>query len=104
MLTRRGFLRGLTGGVVAAGVVLAAARTSLEAIAEMSQAGLDEPEFWRRVRGEFFLDKDWIYLNNGTLGPAPISAPPPTRCVARPPLFWARTSTRSRSCATPPRA
>lgn len=71
MLTRRGFLRGLTGGVVAAGAALAAARTSLEAIGEMSQAGLGEPEFWRRVRGEFFLDKDWIYLNNGTLGPAP---------------------------------
>jgi hypothetical protein len=93
----------------------------------MSQAGLDEPEFWRRVRGEFFLDKDWIYLNNGTLGPAPKPVyytliekyhdlaqdpgqpnadqrAPPTRCVARPPPSWARTSTRSRSCGTPPKA
>lgn len=71
MVTRRGFIRGLTGGVIATGAALAAARTSLEALGQMAQGNLSEPEFWRRVRGEFLLDKDWTYLNNGTLGPTP---------------------------------
>ncbi len=71
MLTRRGFLRGFAGGVVATGASLAAARASLEALGGLVEREVDEDEFWRRVRGEFLLDKDWIYLNNGTLGPSP---------------------------------
>ncbi len=71
MLSRRGFLRGFSGGVVATGAAMAAARTSLDAVGRIAQAGVPEDEFWKRIRGEFLLDKDWTYLNNGTLGPAP---------------------------------
>jgi isopenicillin-N epimerase len=46
-----------------------AARTSLSA---MTQAqSMPEGDLWKRVQGEFLLDKDWTYLNNGTLGPTP---------------------------------
>jgi selenocysteine lyase/cysteine desulfurase len=68
MVSRRGFLRGLPVGVTAA----AAALKSLEATAQAAaQAPASEEEYWRRVRQEFLLDKDWTYLNNGTLGPTP---------------------------------
>lgn len=69
-VSRRGFLRGLPAGVTAAGAALAGQR-SLAAVAEAAQAAPSEQDFWRRVRGEFLLDKDWTYLNNGTLGPTP---------------------------------
>src|SRR5262245_42319938 len=67
MLSRRGFLRGLPVGVTAA----AAACKSLEATAHAAQAPASDEELWRRIRQEFLLDKDWTYLNNGTLGPTP---------------------------------
>jgi isopenicillin-N epimerase len=67
MLSRRRFLRGLPVGVTAA----AAALKSLESTAQAAQAPVSDEEFWRRVRHEFLLDKDWTYLNNGTLGPTP---------------------------------
>jgi selenocysteine lyase/cysteine desulfurase len=54
-------------GVTAA----AAALRSLEGTAHAAQAPVSDEEFWRRVRSEFLLDKDWTYLNNGTLGPTP---------------------------------
>jgi selenocysteine lyase/cysteine desulfurase len=58
-------------GAVAAGAAMLAGRRSLEAVVEAAQAGGSEDDFWRKVRGEFLLDKDWTYLNNGTLGPTP---------------------------------
>jgi selenocysteine lyase/cysteine desulfurase len=71
MLSRRGFLKGVPGGAVAAGAALVAANRSLEALTLAAQAGSSDDEFWRKVRSEFLLDKDWTYLNNGTLGPTP---------------------------------
>jgi isopenicillin-N epimerase len=71
MLSRRVFLRGLSGGVVAAGAASVAARTSLKALGSLAQTPMPEADFWKRVQGEFLLDKDWTYLNNGTLGPTP---------------------------------
>jgi selenocysteine lyase/cysteine desulfurase len=49
----------------------AAARSSLATLTALAQAPVPDADFWRRVRGEFLLDKDWTYLNNGTLGPTP---------------------------------
>ena len=40
-------------------------------MAETAQAPVSEADLWKRVQGEFLLDKDWTYLNNGTLGPTP---------------------------------
>ena len=37
----------------------------------LAQTTAADADFWKRVRAEFLLDKDWIYLNNGTLGPTP---------------------------------
>jgi selenocysteine lyase/cysteine desulfurase len=67
-MSRRGLLRGLAGGIVAAG---AAARSSLAAVSQLAGSQMPEAEFWKRVQSEFLLDKDWTYLNNGTLGPTP---------------------------------
>ena len=71
MLTRRSFLRGVSGGVMAAGAAAAAGRASLDAMAALAQTASSDADFWKKVQAEFLLDKDWIYLNNGTLGPAP---------------------------------
>jgi selenocysteine lyase/cysteine desulfurase len=71
MLTRRSFLRGVSGGVMAAGAAAAAGRASLDAMAALAQTAASDADFWKKVQGEFLLDKDWIYLNNGTLGPTP---------------------------------
>lgn len=71
MLSRRRFLRGVSGGLAAAGAASIAARSSLSAMAQAAQTPMSEAEFWKRVQGEYLLDKDWVYLNNGTLGPTP---------------------------------
>jgi selenocysteine lyase/cysteine desulfurase len=70
-MSRRGLLRGLAGGVAAAGAASVASRTSLAAMSQLAQKQVPEAEFWQRVQSEFLLDKDWTYLNNGTLGPTP---------------------------------
>ena len=69
-MSRRTLLRGLGAGV-AASVAATNARTSLAAVQTASQAPMSDAEFWSRVQSEFLLDKDWTYLNNGTLGPTP---------------------------------
>lgn len=48
-----------------------ATRASLAAVSAYGQNALSEADYWRHVRSEFLLDKDWTYLNNGTLGPTP---------------------------------
>ena len=71
MLSRRRFLRGVSGGLAATGAASIAARSSLSAMVQAAQTPLPEAEFWKRVQSEYLLDKDWVYLNNGTLGPTP---------------------------------
>jgi selenocysteine lyase/cysteine desulfurase len=34
-------------------------------------ASIDEETYWKQVRELFPLDKNWAYLNNGTMGPSP---------------------------------
>lgn len=69
-MSRRWLLRGLGAGV-AAGLAGSQARTALAAMQASAQAPMGDADFWKRVQGEFLLDKDWTYLNNGTLGPTP---------------------------------
>src|SRR5687768_3653388 len=71
MWSRRRFLRGISSSVAAAGAASVAARTSLAAMAQAARTPMAEADFWKRVQGEYLLDKDWVYLNNGTLGPTP---------------------------------
>jgi selenocysteine lyase/cysteine desulfurase len=61
----------VAGGFAAAGAATLAARSSVEAMATLAQTAVSDADFWRGVRNEFLLDKDWVYLNNGTLGPTP---------------------------------
>lgn len=71
MMSRRGFLKGLPTGAAAVGLAATARRASLDAIGQAARAPTSDEAFWKTVRDEFLLDKDWTYLNNGTLGPAP---------------------------------
>ena len=68
VLSRRTLLRGLG---FAGGLAAVDARGALAAVRAAAQAPASDAEFWRRIQGEFLLDKDWTYLNNGTLGPTP---------------------------------
>jgi isopenicillin-N epimerase len=70
-MSRRQWLRGVGGPMVAVGAASLAARSSLAAASSLAQTATSESDFWKRVRSEFLLDKDWLYLNNGTLGPTP---------------------------------
>ncbi|MCA1584277.1 MAG: aminotransferase class V-fold PLP-dependent enzyme [Acidobacteria bacterium] len=71
VISRRGWLRGIAGSVAAAGAATVAARSSLSAMGALAQTPMPDADFWKQVRSEFLLDKDWTYLNNGTLGPTP---------------------------------
>lgn len=71
LISRRGWLRGLAGGVAAVGAASMAARSSVSAVSALAQTPMPDAEFWKQIRAEYLLDKDWTYLNNGTLGPTP---------------------------------
>ena len=80
MISRRGFLHGVSSGVVAAGAALAA-RPSFaggrQVIAPTLAAGdlrptgpLDEA-YWWKVRSQFNILDGMTFMNNGTEGPVP---------------------------------
>jgi selenocysteine lyase/cysteine desulfurase len=71
VISRRGWIRAVGGQVAIAGTAAALARTSLATVSAAAQTTATESEYWKRIRSEFLLDKDWTYLNNGTLGPTP---------------------------------
>jgi selenocysteine lyase/cysteine desulfurase len=70
-MSRRRWLRHVGVNVAAAGAATVAARASLEAVGVHAQNASSDADYWKRLRAEFLLDKDWTYLNNGTLGPTP---------------------------------
>ncbi|MCI0656700.1 MAG: aminotransferase class V-fold PLP-dependent enzyme, partial [Acidobacteria bacterium] len=51
--------------------LLAASDTPIPDLARF--AGRDDEEFWKAVRSCFALDPSIVYLNNGSLGPIPLS-------------------------------
>jgi isopenicillin-N epimerase len=74
-LSRRNFMRRLTGSA-ALGAALAEAagvrvRASMRHVEQAAGAATSDADFWSRIRGEFMLDGHVAYLNNGTLGPTP---------------------------------
>lgn len=84
MFSRRTFLRGVSGGVVAGGVALsaptAAARSRAQVIAptlttaDLRPAGPLDEAYWWKVRSQFNILDGMTFMNNGTEGPVP-------RCV-----------------------
>ncbi len=83
MQSRRKFLRGFSGGVVATGAALAAGRTSLAArggeqviaptlsVADLKPAGPLDEAYWWKVRSQFNILDGMTFMNNGTEGPVP---------------------------------
>jgi selenocysteine lyase/cysteine desulfurase len=72
-VSRRGFIRTVTGGVVGGAVLYAfpeGARAKYILALEESVDGEDEA-FWDFVRTQFPLTHDVTYLNNGTMGVSP---------------------------------
>ena len=74
--SRRDFLKGSLAA--AAGVAAASTWAGPSAFAQESEAlplgppdRIDDESYWERVRGQFHLNPDTIYLNNGTLGLCP---------------------------------
>ena len=81
MLSRRGFLRGVSSGVVAGGVALRSPNVAAggrgQVIAPTLGAGdlkpsgpLDEA-YWWKVRSQFNILDGMTFMNNGTEGPVP---------------------------------
>ena len=83
MQSRRRFLRGVSGGVVATGAALAAGRTSLAArageqviaptlsAANLKPTGPLDEAYWWKVRSQFNILDGMTFMNNGTEGPVP---------------------------------
>jgi len=70
-MSRRQWLRRAVGNCAAVAAATVAARSSLSAVTALAQTPMSDADYWQRVLSEFLLDKDWTYLNNGTLGPTP---------------------------------
>jgi selenocysteine lyase/cysteine desulfurase len=66
MVDRRSFVALVGGGALAWPRAVGALARELE-----SGGAPDDEAFWEHVRGQFLLEDDRIYLNNGTLGPSP---------------------------------
>ncbi len=82
MISRRGFIRGVSGGVLATGA-LARSGASLGAweggqviaptlsIAHLKPSGPLDEAYWWRVRSQFNILDGMTFMNNGTEGPVP---------------------------------
>lgn len=82
MLSRRGFLRGFSGGVVATGA-FAASHKTLGALgreqvvaptlswASLKPTGPLDEAYWWKVRSQFNILDGMTFMNNGTEGPVP---------------------------------
>lgn len=82
MVTRRGFLRGFSGGVVATGA-LAGSGANLRAwgtgqviaptlaVGSLKPSGPLDEKYWWKVRSQFNILDGMTFMNNGTEGPVP---------------------------------
>lgn len=84
MLTRRRFVRGVSGAVVAGAAALAAPPVAARrreqivsptlAVADLKPVGALDETYWWKVRSQFNILDGMTFMNNGTEGPVP-------RCV-----------------------
>lgn len=84
MLTRRRFIRGVSGGLAGAGAALAASPVAARrrgqivaptlGVADLKPAGPLDETYWWKVRSQFNMLDGMTFMNNGTEGPVP-------RCV-----------------------
>jgi selenocysteine lyase/cysteine desulfurase len=67
-INRRFFLKktALTGALFASGI-----RLSANASGTQTEADTDNDAFWTQLRNQFYLRKDRIYFNTGSVGPSP---------------------------------
>lgn len=96
--SRRRFLK---GGLAAAAGVAAASMWDVAAFSQESEAlppgppaRIDDESYWEKVRAQFHLNPDTIYLNNGTLGLCP---KPVTQAVYDGYVYLAETGSEGRS-------
>lgn len=96
--SRRRFLK---GGLAAAAGVAATSMWDATAFAQESGAPpsgppdrIDDEAYWEKVRAQFHLNPDTIYLNNGTLGLCP---KPVTQAVYDGYVYLAETGSEGRS-------
>lgn len=96
--SRRRFLK---GGLAAAAGVAATSMWDATAFSQESEAlppgppaRIDDESYWEKVRAQFHLNPDTIYLNNGTLGLCP---KPVTQAVYDGYVYLAETGSEGRS-------
>ncbi len=96
--SRRRFLK---GGLAAAAGFAAASMWDATAFSQESEAlppgppaRIDDESYWEKVRAQFHLNPDTIYLNNGTLGLCP---KPVTQAVYDGYVYLAETGSEGRS-------
>ena len=96
--SRRRFIK---GSLAAAAGVAAASMWDATAFAQESEAlpsgppnRIDDESYWEKVRAQFHLNPDTIYLNNGTLGLCP---KPVTQAVYDGYVYLAETGSEGRS-------
>src|SRR5688572_19340356 len=79
MISRRGFLRGVSSGVVATGAALSTtgrvSRAQVVAptltVTDLKPAGPLDEAYWWKVRSQFNILDGMTFMNNGTEGPVP---------------------------------
>jgi len=71
--TRRHFIKQVTGGMIGSWALLSVPETSHARyiIAKDKTIEPNDEDFWRVIRDQFPLNRERIYLNNGTMGPSP---------------------------------
>ncbi|MDH4071120.1 MAG: aminotransferase class V-fold PLP-dependent enzyme [Ignavibacteria bacterium] len=72
-ITRRGFIRTATGGMIGGTLLYAFPEGSRARyiLADEEPVPGDDEHFWNVVRGQFPLRTEPVFLNNGTIGPSP---------------------------------
>ncbi len=71
--SRRKFIKLVTGGVIGSWILIPVPLNSPAryVVSRDESVAADDEHFWSVVRSQFPLTRDYIYLNNGTMGPSP---------------------------------
>ena len=72
-VTRRSFVRKISGGIIGSWALIALPQSSPARyiIANDERIEPDDEKFWAGVRDQFPLTRNRVYFNNGTIGPSP---------------------------------